>query len=307
MEHNREKGFNIKLYAVLTTVLTAVFLVAVCIFTFASKYTAFHPDELARVFADSIVQTADGYNAYKYTLLSKNSKYGDFIRKNYIDPAVYREYNFNPGDDKSGLTGYNDDSYKSEKTLDDDGTYAGELTEKMYSVYEKLISQYGWDDYDSVFSGYIEELISCREAIFGDKYFSDEVFFTAFEANVAAYGGKLTGTEDSFDENTGVQLSSGQKGLYEEAFGEDYSLSVAVSDAEDVYVDGYLKDKKSEEFDLYGIDAGEISQVKKISLDVILGGSEKLTSCEVYVVKIGMSWYIDNTSTVTEALYSICE
>lgn len=307
MEHNREKGFNVKLYAVLTTVSIAVFLIAVCIFTFASKYTAFHPEELARVFTDSIVQTGDGYNAYKYTLVSKNGKYGDFIRRNYIEPAVYRDHNYKPGDDKSELKGYNDESYKGKKTLEDDGTYSGELTQKMYPVYEKLVSQYGWDDYDSIFSGYIEELLAVREEIFGDKYFSDEVFFTAFEANVSAYGKKLTGTEDSFDENTGVQLTVRQKGLYEEAFGENYSLSVVVTDSEEVYVDGYLKEADTEKLDLYGVDAGEISQVKKVSADVIAGEDEKAARCEVYVVKIGMSWYIDNTTTVTEMLYGICE
>ncbi len=303
MAHNKVKVFNTKLYAVITTIAVAVFLVAVCVFAFASRYTAFHPDELARIYVDSIVQSGDGYNAYKYTLVSKNSKYGDFIRENYIDPVIYREYGYKPGEDKTGLTGYNNDSFKSENTLKDDGSLAGELIEKMYPVYEKLIEEYGWDDYDSVFTKYLEELVITRKEVFGDKYISDEVFFAAFEANVSAYGKKLTGTEDTFDENTGVQLTIKQDGLYEKAFGEDYRLIVSVNNEEEVSFSEYMKNCDADKFAAYNVNADDISEVRKIAVDVITDKDEKVASAEIFVVKAGMSWYVDNTITDTSSLY----
>lgn len=303
MAHNKEKVFNIKLYAIITCIAVAVFLVAVCVAAFTSRYTAFHPDELARIYVDSIVQNGDGYNAYKNTLVSKNSKYGDFIRTNYIDPVVFRESDFLPGDDKSYLTGYNDESFKGEKTLNDDGSLSGQLTEKMYPVYEKLVEEYGWDDYDSIYTKYLEELVITREKIFGDKYLSDEVFFTAFEANVSAYGKMLTGTEDTFDENTGVQLTYKAEGLYEKAFGEDYKLTASVVNEEEVSFSEYMKNCDTDKFALYGVNADDISEVRKITVGVKTDMDESVASAEIYAVKIGMSWYVDNTITDTSALY----
>ena len=300
MAHNKEKIFNTKLYAIISCVAVAVFLVVMSVVTFSSKYTAFHPDKLAEVYVDTIVKTGDGYNAYKNTLVSKNEKYGDFIRKNYINPVVERDM------EKEGKS-YSDDSYKGEKTLGDDGSLSGQLTEKMYGTYVQLIEEYGWDNYDAVFSEYLSELVSVREEIFGDKYLSDEVFFTAFEANVSSYGKTLTGTEDTFDENTGIQLTFESEGLYEKAFGEDYVLKAAVVTDEEYAYSEYIKKCDTAKHSAYGVNTDDIEEVRKITVEVKNGKDEQVALCEVFAVKLGMSWYVDNTLTDTSVLYDICK
>ncbi|MBR6005578.1 MAG: hypothetical protein IK063_05045, partial [Clostridia bacterium] len=76
----------------------------------------------------TIAQTGDGYNAYKDTLLSKNMKFGDYIRQNYINPVIYE--NYKPGDSTKGLKGLNDDSLKGEKTLNDNGELEGRVIDE---------------------------------------------------------------------------------------------------------------------------------------------------------------------------------
>lgn len=290
----KEKSFNIKLYAVAAFVAVAVFLAVVCTVTFKAKYTAFHPDKLAEVFVENIAQSGDGYNAYKNTLVSKNMKYGDFIRKYYIEPNAV-------GEDGTVLS---DEALKAKKTLEDDGTLAGQLIERMYPVYKELIDTNGWDNYDLIFSEYIKELKLAREEIFGDRFFNDEVFFSAFEANVSSYSDFLTGTEDVFDENTGLQLSEKTVGKYEEVYGEDYSFTAKITSEKPVDMNEYIKESSEKLPGEYGVSPEDISEVKKYAVDVFLYEGFSVAAVEVTVVKIGYSWYVDNVSTDTKVLYS---
>ena len=292
----KEKGFNFKLYAVISFVCVAAILALVCVTTFSAKYMAFHPERLAEFYVDTIVQTGDGYNAYKNTIVSKNMKYGDFIRKNYIDPVVNRD-----GND------YSSDEFKGEKTLSDDGTLSGELTEGMYAIYETLVGRYGWDDYDSIFSEYIETLVAVREDNFGDKFFDDEIFFTAFEANVSAFGKALTGTDEVYDENSGVKLSDKTEGIYQKLYGEDYRIICEAESFSEGSLADYSTAADAEALAGYGIDVSDIEGVATVLVKVSLDGGEELTECEVTLVKIGMSWYVDNLNTDTGCLYSIYE
>ncbi len=293
---NKEKGFNFKLYAIASFVAVAVILVVVCTATFSAKYMAFHPERLAEFYVDTIVQTGDGYNAYKNTLVSKEMKYGDFIRRNYIDLFITKD-----GND------YSDESFKGEKTLNDDGTLSGKLIERMYPVYKKLIDTYGWDDYNSIFMVYIKSLIAERREIFGDEFFNDEVFFTAFEANVFAYGKALTGTEEIYDENSGVKLSDKTTGLYTEKFGEDYRIVCKAVSTEEGYPSTCKGTDYSGIYETYGVSDSEFEEVKTVCVEVSLDGGEALAECEVALVKIGMSWYVDNLNTNTRELFMICK
>ena len=122
----QEKTFNTKLYALVVFLLVAAILAVSTVATFSSKYIAFKPEKVAQAYADTIVQTGDGYNANKYALVSKSEKYGDFIRKYYMYPVIYKDAGYKPGDDTKNLKGLNDDSYKSDKTKNDDGTLTGQ-------------------------------------------------------------------------------------------------------------------------------------------------------------------------------------
>ena len=292
------KESNFKLYAVIVFFSVLAALIAIVYTTFVSRYTAFHPEEVAKTYVDTIVQTGDGYNAYKNSLLSKSRKYGDFIREYYMYPLIEKGA-------KDGVEGFNDDSYKGEKTLNDDGSLQGQLIDTMYPYYEELVAKNGWDNYDLVYTSYFDKLVAERKAIFGDDYMSDEVMFTALEANVRTYGEMLTGTEDVFDENTGMQTSFETEGAYEKAFGEDYRIVTEVTGETDLDLAAYLSEVDDKALESYNLTKEDISAVKELTVKVSC--ADKATEVKVVAVQIGRSWYVDSAKTATAALYSFAK
>ena len=306
-KNKTEKEFNFKLYATVVFFGVLVALVAIVYTTFTSRYTAFHPEAIAKTYVDTIVQTGDGYNAYKNSLLSKSQKYGDFIREYYMYPVIDRDVNteLDAVTDTSLPEGYNNNFYKGEKTLNDDGSLQGQLIEVMYPYYEELINSNGWDNYDLIFTEYFNKLVQERKAIFGDDYMSDEIMFTALEANVRTYGEKLTGTEDVFDENTGLQTSFKAEGIYEKAFGENYRIVTEVTNESDLELEAYLAQVDENAYDSYKISKDDINAVKEFTVKVSCG--EKSDEVTVVTVQIGKSWYVDSAETVTMNLYKFAE
>lgn len=304
----KEKEFNFKLYATVVFFAVLAVLVAIVYTTFTSRYTAFHPDQVAKAYVDSVVQTGDGYNAYKNSLLSVNQKYGDFIRVNYMYPIIdcavpggeLTDGNVTNGD----VEALNSDSFKGEKTLGDDGSLQGQLIDAMYPYYEELVNENGWDNYDLIFTSYFDKLVETRKEIFGDDYMSDEVMFTALEANVRTYGEKLTGTEDEFDENTGMQTSFKSEGAYEKVFGEDYRITVSVDEGEELDLASYVAEVDDESFKRYGIDKESIRAVKEYTVKVSCD-EEELADVTVTLVQLGKSWYVDSSKTDTTSLYKL--
>lgn len=300
------KKFNYGLYAVATFVVVTAVLVIITAFTFKSKYIAFYADKVAVNFTDTVMQNGDGYNAYKYTLASKSSKYGDFIREQYIYPMIYP--NYNPGDkvtDEMKKNGLSADERKSDTTLNDDGTLAGRLADEMYPVYEELMKNGGWDDYDTVYKTYFSKLLEVRKEIFGDDYMSDEVMFTALEANVKTYGNSLTGTEEELaaDEKTVIQEKT--TGLYQTRYGEDYKITTTVKESEAVEdVASFTASLDAAKLESYGISAEDISAVQKVTVECALEDGTVIVSQTVYEVKIGNTWYVDNLTTDTSAIYA---
>lgn len=311
----KEKEFNFKLYGISVFFIIAALLVIITTTTYNSRYTAFHPEKVAKNFVDTIVQTGDGYNAYKNTIVSKSSKYGDFIRKYYMYPVIDRDVNkeLDALADTSLPKGYNNDIYKGEKTKGDDGSLQGKLIEEMYPFYEKLVNKYGWDNYHKIFTKYFDKLVKVRRNIFGDDYMTDEIMFTALEANVRTYGETLTGTEDAFDENTGLQTSFKTTGKYQSAYGEDYRLAVTTDEGTDLDINLYKESCNKDAFATYGVSIDDITEVKEYTVDVCSieaasDGTDEpvakvVASTDVVVVKIGRSWYVDNMQTNTEVLY----
>lgn len=301
-----KKGFNLKIYAAVTFFVIAGLLTTITVTTYTSRYNGFSPEKTAVAFVQSIVETGDGYNAYKNTIISKNYKYGDFIREYYMYPVIYAECDYEIGDDRDGLKGFNDDSFKGEKTLNDDGTLSGQVIDTMYDYYAKLMKKYkGWDNYDGVFTDYFKELCKVREEIFGDKYMTDEIMFTALESNVRTYGESLTGTEDEFDANTGIQTSVKTTGAYQKAFGEDYNFTYEIVNATDISeFETLKKDMSTEELKAYKINIDEISGIKCVVVEIKANG-ETIATQTVNVVKIKSTWYVDNTTINTSVLYEI--
>lgn len=298
----KEKGFNLKLYAVVVFFVVLAALVLIVFFTFKSKYTAFHPEEVARNYVDTIVQTGDGYNAYKTSLVSKSQKYGNYIREYYMNPVIYREAGYKPGDSTKELKGFNDKSYMGEKTKNDNGSLQGKVIDTMYDYYVELVAN-GWDDYDAVFTKYLEKLCEVREEVFGDKYMTDEIMFTALESNVSTYGESLTGTEDEFDKNTKKQTSFKSIGAYEKAYGEDYKLTSVVKGENEIDFNAYKAKLDSEKLSTYGVNADDITAVKAYTIAVQTADGKTVAEEDITVAQIGSSWYVDNTATDTSSLY----
>lgn len=301
-----KKALNLKLYAVVVFFIIAGLLATITVTTYKNRYNGFSAEKTALAFIQSIVETGDGYNAYKNAVVSKNYKYGDFIREYYIYPIIYSESGYKPGDSRDGLKGFNDDSFKGEKTLNDNGSLAGEVIDSMYPYYKSLIKELnGWDNYDAFFTKYFTKLCAVREKVFGDKYMTDEIMFTALEANVLTYGESLTGTEDEFDSNTGIQTSVKSIGDYETAYGEDYKINYEIIKTNDIEnLDEYKASINKEAFETYKVSPEDINAAKKVVIEVTFN-STCVAKQEINLVKINSTWYVDNTNIDTSELYKV--
>ena len=301
-----KKALNLKLYAVVVFFIIAGLLATITVTTYKNRYNGFSAEKTALAFIQSIVETGDGYNAYKNAVVSKNYKYGDFIREYYIYPIIYSESGYKPGDSRDGLKGFNDDSFKGEKTLNDNGSLTGEVIDSMYPYYKSLIKELnGWDNYDAFFTKYFTKLCAVREKVFGDKYMTDEIMFTALEANVLTYGESLTGTEDEFDSNTGIQTSVKSIGDYETAYGEDYKINYEIIKTNDIEnLDEYKASINKEAFETYRVSPEDINAAKKVVIEVTFN-STCVAKQEINLVKINSTWYVDNTNIDTSELYKV--
>lgn len=301
----KEFKFNIKLYAVVAFFLVLAFLVSVCAITFKNKYNGFEPEKVAVNFTETIVNRGDGYNAYKNTLISKNCKYGDYIRENYMYPIIYAESNYEKGMDTDNLKGLNDESYKSDATKNDNGALAGQVIDRMYPFFVQLITELnGWDRYNTFYTRYFAQLLKVREEVFGDKYMTDEIMFTVLEANVSAYGDELVGTEDVIDEKSNVQLSEKTVGVYENKYGENCVFTCTVTENKDIDLEEYKTHVDEGTFKTYGVSIDDIKEVKAITVQIIAGEKTVVDAQKVLVVKADGQWYVDNTNTDTTALYN---
>lgn len=330
-ETKEKKGFNAGIYAVFAGVIIAVILVVLTIFAFTTRYTAFSPEKVAQSFTDTIVQTGDGYNAYKITLVSKNSKYGDFIRKAYMAPYV-NEYVL---DDKGEPM--KDEKGKAVKVPQAEFVGTGneeeqkaidEVYNTMYDYYLELIATYGMDDYDTVFNSYFSKLREVRHNVYGDDFMNTEYMFGAFEANVDTYGKSLTGTEKKLAQDNKTVLQEETVGKYQDMYGKDYKLTATVTGSEDVAADAYVSEYKARitaTIEAYnnniptGLNADTadgmkgavaaldnsdaITAVKCCTVDVTNQNGDVVATQQIYVVEIGNSWYVDNTNIDTSALY----
>lgn len=318
-----KKEFKAGAYAVISGVIVAVILVALTIFAFTTRYTAFKPEKVAQTYVDTIVQSGDGYNAYKNTLVSKNQKYGNFIINAYMLPYV------NDGDDVKQAdfvgTGNEDEAHAIDTVY-----------ETMYDYYVELVNQYGYDDYDSIYTNYFAKLSELRKEVYGDEYMDTDFMFGAFESNVSTYGNSLKGTEETLAADGKTVLQEASVGKYQEMFGEDYKLTAAVTECtaltEDevkAYVAEYKEritpvaqsgEEKADAFGLADTEdstpksdmisayekldcSDDITAVDKCTVQVTLADGTVVATQELFVVQIGNSWYVDNTNIDTSALY----
>ncbi|MCC8073225.1 MAG: hypothetical protein LIO62_03775 [Clostridiales bacterium] len=319
MAKTKEKEFKAGLYAVVAGIIVAVILVALTIFAFTSRYTAFSAEKVAQTYVDTIVQTGDGYNAYKNTLVSKNMKFGNFVTNAYMLPYI------NDGDDveQADFVGTGND----EETAAIDEVY-----ETMYDYYVELLTTYGLDDYDAIFSNYFAKLAEVRAEVYGDEYMDSDFMFGAFESNVSSYGLSLTGTEEELADDDKTVIQEASTGVYQLMYGDDYKFTTTVTECTELsadevtaYVEEYTERITSvvesgqtavAQFALDDETAATmtdaftqldnsdvITSVAKCTVEVTLDDGTVVATQEVYVAEIGNSWYVDNTNIDTSALY----
>lgn len=319
-----KKAFKPGLYAVIAGVVVAVVLVVITIFAFTSRYTAFSPEKVAQAYTDTIVQTGDGYNAYKNTLVSKNAKFGNFIIDAYMKPYV------NDGDDVKQADFVGTGNKKEEEAIDT-------VYETMYDYFVQLVNTYGFDNYDAIFTNYFEKLSEVRKQVYGDEYMDTDFMFGAFESNVSTYGKSLTGTETEYAADGKTILQKESTGKYQQLYGKNYKFTTSVKSCDELsaeevkaYVDEYktriepvansgeakaaqfglkdIDDKNNPKTDMVNAYAGldnsdSITSVAKCIAEVTLEDGTVIATQELYVVQIGNSWYVDNTNIDTSGLY----
>lgn len=319
-----KKGFRAGLYGVVSGILVAAILVGMTVFAFTTRYNAFSPEKVAQSYADTIVQTGDGYNALKVSLVSKNQKFGNFVINAYMAPYI----NDNSGKKKD------EPKVEQNKAI---GTGSKEETElldqiynTMYVYYEELMAKVGLENYDEFYSRYFDMLKQVRVAVLGDDYMDTDFMFSVFESNVQTYANKLTGTKKKLaaDEKTVIQKAS--TGVYQKMYGKEYKLTTTVTNTTELsadevkaYADGYkdrivplaqknesvadsLDEEKSaamkEAFDNLNV-ADSIEAVDECTVEVTNQKGDVVATVQVYVVRIGNSWYVDNSNTNTAPLY----
>ena len=321
-ETKEKKGFNAALYAVIAGVVVAVALVLITIFAFTTRYTGFSADKVAQAYVDTIVQTGDGYNAYKNTLVSKNQKFGNFVSNAYMLPYI------NEDAEKASFVGTG---------TDEEIAKTDEVYDTMYDYYVELLQKYGLDDIDAVFNDYFAKLSEVRKEVFGDEYMDTDFMFSVFESNVSNYGKSLTGTEEELGADDKTVIQKATTGKYQEMFGKDYKFTATVKNStqlNDSEKDAYIKEykeriapvaasgeAKADKFGLKDTDkkhtqksdmvsafekldcSDDISAVTKCDVDVTLADGTVVATQQVYVVKIGNTWYVDNTNVDTSGLY----
>ena len=226
-----KKGFRAGLYGVVSGILVAAILVGITVFAFTTRYNAFSPEKVAQSYADTIVQTGDGYNALKVSLVSKNQKFGNFVINAYMAPYV----NDNSGKKKD------EPKVEQNKAI---GTGSKEETElldqiynTMYVYYEELMATVGLENYDEFYSRYFDMLKQVRVAVLGDDYMDTEFMFSVFESNVQTYSNKLTGTKKKLAADKKTVLQKETTGIYQEMYGKDYKLTTTVTNTKELSAD----------------------------------------------------------------------
>lgn len=331
MANKEKKGFSAGAYAGIAGVIVAALLVVLTIFAFTTRYTAFSPEKTAQYFADVVVQNGDGYNSYKNTLVSKNQKFGNFVIDAYMAPYVNKDAQ------KSEVigTGTNEEAevlnivydtmynYYVElvagKGMDDYDTVFSSYFAKLAEVRKDVIG----DDYmdtEFMFSVFESNVDTYSKSLTGTKVeYEADGKTVKTEATVGKYQ-EMFGEDYRFtatvESATKVDDVAGYIADYKtriepivngaEAKADAFGLENTTKEKKILFI------KKTEEvntkdnfINAYAkLDCADaIDDVEQCEVSVKLDDGTEVAKLTVYVVKIGNSWYVDNTNVDTSALF----
>ncbi len=294
-------------------ILKKVVLIIVVIAVLASAvfvyYRVFNPkfsaEKTATEFTKQIVCLGDGYNAYKKTIICKNYEWEEFLEQYYIYPVIYLDSNYEPFMDISDLKGYNDESYRDESNREKNNLPFSKFTDEQFANYLSLMMGYnGWDDYDSVLKAYFDSLKRSSKTSYNDEYITKEFMFEALEANVEDYGVYIGGkTEYGIIDKKLKKVET--YGILDKKYGVDCEIEFEIEKTTDFTdITAYVSAIDSTKLELYKISPDEIKEAKMVTVNVVIGGKIRKV-IDVYTVKIGNEWYVDNTKTKTDVLYEL--
>lgn len=331
MANKEKKGFSAGAYAGIAGVIVAALLAVLTIFAFTTRYTAFSPEKTAQYFADVVVQNGDGYNSYKNTLVSKNQKFGDFVINAYMTPYVNKDAEKN---EVIG-TGSNEEAELLNKVYDTMYDYYVELVAgKGMDDYDAVFSQYfarlkqvraevlgdEYMDTEFMFSVFESNVDRYSRSLTGtDVEYEADGKTIKTEATVGEY-------QEVFGEN--YKLTTTVEGCTPvddvEGYVAEYKQRIALLlDGAEAKADAFGLENTTKEKKILFIKKTEevktrdnfINAYQKLDCadaiddvalcDVVVSAGEgsEVARVNVYVVKIGNSWYVDNTNVDTSALF----
>lgn len=331
MANKEKKGFSAGAYAGIAGVIVAALLVVLTIFAFTTRYTAFSPEKTAQYFVDVVVQNGDGYNSYKNTLVSKNQKFGDFVINAYMTPYVNKDAEKNEligtgsKEEAEMLNKVYDTMYDyylelvAGKGMDDYDTvfssYFAKLsevrkavigdeymdTEFMFGVFESNVDRYSKSltgskvEYEADGKTVkTEATIGKYQEVFGEDYKLTTAVESVtpvddVEGYVAEYKTRISTVVDTAEAKAdafGLENTTKEKKILFIKKTEDVNTK-------DNFINAYAK-----------LDCADaIEDVAQCVVAVSAGEGSEVAKINVYVVKIGNSWYVDNTNVDTSPLF----
>ena len=161
------KKFDVT-YAIVSVIAIIVLFSVLVTAYYKSNYIMFSPEKVAEQYVENTAGN-DGYDALKYTVLIKNTKFGNFISENYMDKYI------------------DENATAPAMTAEEEGEKLTLLLDRMYPVFTDLVDLYGFENYDKLFSEYFAAYVPCYEEIYGNKAFTTDDMFSALEGNLGTY------------------------------------------------------------------------------------------------------------------------
>lgn len=299
-EEKVSKKFEATYFVFAIIAVIIMFSVIVTLY-FNKNYVMFSPDKVAKQYMLNVAGE-DGYDAMKYTTLIKNSKFGDFISKNYMEQYKKEDEN----------------SEAPVLSAEEQGEKLTEILDGMMPVFTDLVETYGFENYDELFTQYFAKYYELHHSVYGHDFMTTDDMFAAFEGNLASYTSGFAYDRECVygngQEYAEKYLGSGKADLNDDdIYSAGYKINIDIassttfSDAEvKEYIDEIKSNPiKSASYERFGFSPDEIAAVQKVCVVKDITGNGDAQAIErkneeyaehptqLMIVKIGSQWYVD--------------
>lgn len=302
-KENKTAKFDTTFMIIAIIAITFFLVIAVTTY-FRSTFVMYTPEKVATQYMKNVA-AQDGYDAMKYTITIKNSKLGDFIVENYMNKYANQ-----------------DKKVKApELSAEEQGKNLTLILNTMYPVFTDLVEQYGFSQYDKLFTEYFAKYYEVHHIVYGHDIITTDDMFDAFEGNVSTYTNEYAyDCEKGFgkgSEYAEKYLGRGKASLADDDLYSAGYLITIKTDSKTEYtqqqVEEYRNDIKNNAdrlsyYDRYNLSVDDISEVCTINaVEGISGEGDrniidtknaefKEHPTKLTLVKIGSQWYVDITA-----------